>query len=276
MPKSTKLTSNLFTFSLWLTSVFSGFVLMIYAYLGIFSRHLADDYCAIDFINTDFPTALWINYINVSDRFSNFMLITLSEAIRSPHGCNPARADAHPLGHRHCLAVVRVQPFQRTSLGQAPHRDPDFFACVLRTVAGSKPLPDFILALLDVRALCAVGFHAVSGGVHLAFDLRGGDKANCLYGCIRFSSLTSFIIGGFSEPTVLVIISLLALAIFCVWLWMKRPDTPNSFDSFDRIFYRGDACAGRHGGFPCPCVPIGQCRASHNSSRVCSNLRLRV
>jgi len=35
--------------------------------------------------------------------------------------------------------------------------------------------------------------------------------------------LASFIIGGFSEPTVLVMISLLALAIFCTWFWMKRP-----------------------------------------------------
>ncbi len=33
----------------------------------------------------------------------------------------------------------------------------------------------------------------------------------------------SFILGGFSEPTVMVIISLLALAIFSTWLWMKRP-----------------------------------------------------
>jgi hypothetical protein len=35
--------------------------------------------------------------------------------------------------------------------------------------------------------------------------------------------LASFIIGGFSEPTVMVMIFLLALAIFCAWFWMKRP-----------------------------------------------------
>jgi hypothetical protein len=33
----------------------------------------------------------------------------------------------------------------------------------------------------------------------------------------------AFILGGFSEPTVLVMISLLALAIFCAWVWMKTP-----------------------------------------------------
>jgi hypothetical protein len=35
--------------------------------------------------------------------------------------------------------------------------------------------------------------------------------------------LASFILGGFSEPTVLVMISMLALGIFCAWLWMKGP-----------------------------------------------------
>jgi len=82
MSKTTsKQNFNLPTFSLRLTAVFSGFVLVVYAYLGTFSRHLADDYCSVDFLRKSFFRALWTNYTNVSDRFSNFMLITLSEAI---------------------------------------------------------------------------------------------------------------------------------------------------------------------------------------------------
>jgi hypothetical protein len=41
-----------------------------------------------------------------------------------------------------------------------------------------------------------------------------------VYPLIFFSS---FILGGFSEPTVMVLISLLALAIFCAWFWMTPP-----------------------------------------------------
>ena len=33
----------------------------------------------------------------------------------------------------------------------------------------------------------------------------------------------SFILGGFSEPTVMILISLLGLALATTWLWMKRP-----------------------------------------------------
>src|SRR3990172_1415109 len=67
--------------SIWSTALFSGCVLIVYGYLGTFSRHLADDYCSVDFIRTNFFSALWNNYLNVSDRFTNFMLIALSEFI---------------------------------------------------------------------------------------------------------------------------------------------------------------------------------------------------
>src|SRR5258706_595956 len=78
--KTSKPNFNLLSFSMWLVTTFSGSAVAVYAYLGIFSRHLADDYCVASFTRSNFFAALWENYLTISDRFSNFMLIALSES----------------------------------------------------------------------------------------------------------------------------------------------------------------------------------------------------
>ena len=223
MPYSrSKLTSKLFTFSLWLTSFFSGFVLVIYAYLGTFSRHLADDYCAIDFLLTDFPTALWINYMNVSDRFSNFMLITLSEAIGSwTVSVLPAmmlalwiigiawllfessRFSGQPWNKLLIVTLTFLLVF--LALLQAPNR---FQILYWRSSMAAHFAPLVFMPYLAASIL------------HSTFTAEKKPIAFWIYPLIF---LASFIIGGFSEPTVLVMISLLGLALFCAWYWLRRP-----------------------------------------------------
>jgi len=95
------------------------------------------DYCAIDFLLTDFPTALWINYMNVSDRFSNFMLITLSEAI-GPWTVSVLPALMLTLW---IIGIVWLLfesgRFSGRSWNKLLIVTLTFFACILRPVAGS-------------------------------------------------------------------------------------------------------------------------------------------
>ncbi|MBI5951673.1 MAG: hypothetical protein HY865_08445 [Chloroflexi bacterium] len=222
MPNSTKLTSKLFTFSLWLIAFFSGSVLAIYAYLGTFSRHLADDYCAIDFLSTDFPTALRINYENVSDRFSNFMLITLSEAI-GPWTVSILPALMLSLwifgiawlmfessrfsGRAWDKLLIGTLTFLLIFLAllQAPNR---FQILYWRSSMSAHFAPLVFMPYLAVSILRSI---------------LAAEKKPTAFWVPPLLFLASFILGGFSEPTVLVMISLLALGIFCAWLWMKGP-----------------------------------------------------
>jgi hypothetical protein len=221
MPNSTKLTSKLFNFSLWLIAVFSGSVLAIYAYLGTFSRHLADDYCAIDFLLTDFPTALWINYVNVSDRFSNFMLITLSEAI-GPWTVSilPAlmlslwvfgiawlmfEASRFSGGAWDKLLIVTLTFLLAFfALLQAPNR---FQILYWRSSMSAHFAPLVFMPYLAVSILRSI---------------LAAEKKPTAFWAYPLLFLASFILGGFSEPTVLVLISLLALGILCAWFWLQR------------------------------------------------------
>ena len=211
-----------FSLSIWLSAIFSAFVLTIYAYLGTFSRHLADDYCAVDFVKKDFFTALWINYTNVSDRFSNFMLITFSEVV-GPRTVavlpalmiilwvigiawllyEASRFSGQAWDKSIILTLTLLFVF--CALLQAPNR---FQILYWRSSMSAHFAPLVFMPYLAASILRSI------------FAAEKKPTAFWVYPLIFFFS---FILGGFSEPTVMVIISLLALAIFSTWLWMKRP-----------------------------------------------------
>ncbi len=222
MSNSTNPTSKFFNFSLWLLTAFSGSVLAIYAYLGTFSRHLADDYCVVDFLNTDFPTALWTNYLNVSDRFSNFMLITLSESIGTwTVSALPAFMlslwvfgiawlmfeSSRFSGQAWSKLLIATLTFLLVFLAllQAPNR---FQILYWRSAMAAHFAPLVFMPFLAASILRSIHTAETKPTAFWVYPLL---------------FLTSFLIGGFSEPTVLVMISLLALALFCAWLWMKHP-----------------------------------------------------
>lgn len=215
-------TSKFFDVSLWLLTVFSGSVLAIYAYLGTFSRHLADDYCVVDFLNTDFPTALWTNYMNVSDRFSNFMLITLSEAIHPRmvsilpafmlslwvFGIAWLMFESSRFSGRawdKLLIITLTFLLVFFALLQAPNR---FQILYWRSAMAAHFAPLVFMPFLAASILRSI--HAA-------------ETKPTAFRVYPLLFLASFLIGGFSEPTVLVMISLLALGIFCTWFWVKRP-----------------------------------------------------
>jgi hypothetical protein len=219
MPKST---SKLFTFSLWLIAAFSGFTLVIYAYLGTFSRHLADDYCAIDFLLTDFPTALWINYMNVSDRFSNFMLITLSEAI-GPWTVSVLPALMLTLW---VIGIAWLMFESSRFSGQAWDKLLILTLTFLLAFLALLQAPNRF-QILYWRSSMSAHFAPLVFMPFLASSILrsifAAEKKPTAFWTPPLLFFASFIVGGFSEPTVLVMIPLLALAIFCAWFWMKPP-----------------------------------------------------
>ena len=219
---TSKSTFNFFSFSLWLTAAFSGFALAIYAYLGTFSRHLADDYCAVDFIKKNFFNALWVNYTNVSDRFSNFMLISLSEFLG-------ARSVAVLPALMIILWVIGIAwllyEASRLFNGQAWNR-PIILTLTLLLVFFALLQAPNRFQILYWRSSMATHFAPLVLMPYLASSILRSiftaEKKPTDHWVYPLLFLTSFLIGGFSEPTALVMVSLLSLGIFSTWFWMKR------------------------------------------------------
>ncbi len=223
MPKTTsKPTFNFFSLALWLTSASSASVLAVYAYLGSFSRHLADDYCVVDFMRTNFFSALWDNYTHVSDRFSNFMLITWSEMLGA--------------GSVTVLPVFMLVLWV-IGIGWMLYEAVKFSRQTWDiSIIGSLTLLLVFFALLQApnrfqilywRSALATHFAPLVFMPYLAGSIlrthAAAEQARLggwVYALLFFAS---FMLSGFSEPTALVMVSLLALAILCAWLWMKRP-----------------------------------------------------
>ena len=217
-----KSTFNFFSLSIWLTAAFSAFVLAIYAYLGTFSRHLADDYCAVGFIRTDFFTALWTNYINVSDRFTNFMLIALSEAM-GPHNVSVLPALMIMLW---VIGIAWLLYEASRFSGQVWAKSIILTLTLLLVFFALLQAPNRF-QILYWRSSMAAHFAPLVFLPYLASSILrsilAAEKMWLSYWVYSLIFFASFILGGFSEPAVMVIISLLALAIFSAWMWMKRP-----------------------------------------------------
>src|SRR5690606_33587867 len=69
-----------FNFLIWFGIFGVSTILIIYAYLGIFTRYMADDYCLlVNLYSADVFTASLNKYLFSSNRFSNLFVIGLWE-----------------------------------------------------------------------------------------------------------------------------------------------------------------------------------------------------
>ncbi len=224
--KTSKPIFSLSTFSAWLGGISSAFVLAVYAYLGLFSRHLADDYCSVNFTRSNFFSALWQNYLTVSDRFSNFMLIASSEAIsRNSTAILPAimitlwvigiawlsheivrfAGSDWPRAVTLTLALLLVF----FVLLQAPNR---YQILYWRSAMATHFAPLVLMPFLAVFLLRTISSAAQ------ASPYPFGHTPRWSYALAFF---IAFLLGGFSEPTVAIMILLLGAALIAAWLWMR-------------------------------------------------------
>jgi hypothetical protein len=219
---NSKPTINFFPLSMWLVTGFSGLVLVIYAYLGTFSRHLADDYCSVNFTSTNFFSALWLNYLNVSDRFSNFMLITFSESVGSR-----SVAVLPALMLTLWVAGIAWLLYEASNFsGQVWTKSTILSLTFLLVFFALLQAPNRFQILYWRSAMAAHFAPLVFMPYLAAYILRSitfAAKAPLPLWVYPLVLFIAFILGGFSEPTVVVMISLLGLAIFSTWMWLKRP-----------------------------------------------------
>jgi hypothetical protein len=205
--------------SAWCLAIGTGFALGVYAYLGLFSRHIADDYCSVTFTQGNFFAALWQNYLTVSNRYTKFMLIALSELI------NPRSIAILP-GLMLLLWTIGIFWLLYEGSRAAGRKWP---APVLLTLA-------FMLAFVSLleapnlyqtlywRASLATHFTPLALMPYLAVFLvrpiASATKAHPLW-LYPLGFVLAFFYGGFSEPTLAVVISLLGLSILLMWKYSR-------------------------------------------------------
>jgi hypothetical protein len=210
---------NLLSFSIGVSGLFSALVLAVYGYLGTFSRHMADDFCSVGFTRTNFFAALWNNYLTVSDRFSNFALIALSESIW------PGSVSILPL-----LMILLWVAGVAWLLHEGSHFAGHGWA---KPTTLTLTVLLIFFALLQAPNRYQILYWRSSMATHFAplvllpslaaFLLRSISRSSFSRWLYPLAFFLSFILGGFSEPTVVILIALLGFAIAATWLWMKTP-----------------------------------------------------
>ncbi|MFN8411969.1 MAG: DUF6056 family protein [Anaerolineales bacterium] len=219
---SSKLKSGLDSLLIFAGICFSS-AIAVYAYLGIFARHMADDYCAIKFTRSNFFSALWTNYLNISDRYSNFTLIALSEFIST--------------------RSVRVLPALMLILWVVGITWSILEVVKIAKINWPKPLA-FVLAsmlifftLLQAPNLYQTLYWRSSMATHFAplvfapyflvYVLRrisSAMKSPAPFGYYLLDFALAFLLGGFSEPTVVVLIALFGSALLGTWFLNQSPN----------------------------------------------------
>ena len=194
--------------------------LVVYGYLGTFSRHLADDYCTADLIRGNFFLNLWHNYQTVSDRFSNFLFIAGTEILwtRSISVLSIVCLTLWVIG----LAWFMIE--LSGTLGEAWPRSLAlalsaslvFFAILqapnpFQTLYWRASIAAHLVPLVLMPFLFA----------YLVKEIRKTYSDHVFIHVYPLIFIISFIIGDFSEPTVAVMILLLAIFFIAAWIYYK-------------------------------------------------------
>ncbi len=205
-----------------------GTALILYAYLGIYSRYYADDFCmTAGFLGSGFWKSQIDLYTNWSPRFAGTFLLNLSELF----GHSAIQAWTALVVVLWVLAVTWaiVQALKVTRL-KAPAGLAVLIAEVLvfftilnapnqyQTLYWRIGLITYTLPLVFLAFLIGLIFNRI----------RKADPRHPAWGGLAACGLLAFFAGGFSETFVTLQTGLLALALIFVWLTIRPPSRRNS------------------------------------------------
>ena len=195
----------------------------VFAYLGTFTRYLADDYCDTTDATSGSVIRAQINrYLTTSNRYSNFFFDALSEFLL------PRKIGVIPVIMivLWTLAMIWLISEIRSAIGfrwaflldiylgasvvffailEAPNRFQTFY---WRSAMATHFVP-----LVYLTALCAL----------LIFQIRRSNNRQLSVWVKLLFMMAAFIGGGFSEPPDMILIVASFLAWLAIWKWDKGP-----------------------------------------------------
>ena len=209
--------------ALWTGGVFTFAALGLFAYLGTFTRFLADDYCdTIEVVNRSVFHSIAVRYVGTSGRYSHLLFISLSEAIL------PRNVQAVPVVMLALwIAALTWLVWEVTRLAglQWPFLVDVFLGSLLAffpTFEAPNRFQTFYWRAGMTSHFAPLVYLTFFTGLLLHLIRQGEDRRPPLWlGVICF--VLAFIGGGFSEPPVATLVVAAFLAFAAVWYWEKGP-----------------------------------------------------
>ena len=210
-------------------SVASGAALIalgIFAYLGTYTRYLADDYCdSIIFTGGSVLNNLLYRYLHISDRYSNILFVGLAEFIA------PRQIQAIPV----VMIIIWTLAFvwlvhEIKQLARLRWTFvADLFLGALLAFFSIYEAPNLFQTIYWRSALAThfaplVLLMAFSAFLLLQIRRASGKRPSILLGVLCL--VIAFFGGGFSEPPDAMLIVASVFALFAVWLWDKGSMRP--------------------------------------------------
>ncbi len=209
--------------ALWVAAFATLVALALFAYLGTFTRYLADDYCeAVEVTHSSVFTSLAQRYMTSSDRYSNLLFVALSELVL-PHNVRAVPVVMIILwtaaliwlawevkklaGLRWPLAVdvLLGALLAFFPIFEAPNR--------FQTIYWRSGMATHFAPLVYLTLFTALLLHLIRRGE--------GRRPAVWLGILLFA--LAFIGGGFSEPPVAMLVVASLLALVALLIWEKGP-----------------------------------------------------
>ncbi|HEX8991721.1 MAG TPA: DUF6056 family protein [Anaerolineales bacterium] len=209
--------------ALWAGGVFTLAALGLFAYLGTFTRFLADDYCdTIEVVNRPVFRSIALRYMTSSDRFSHLLFVFLIESIL------PRTIQAVPvlmLALWTVALIWLVWEVKRLAGLQWPFLMDVLLGSLLAffpAFEAPNRFQTFYWRAGMTSHFAPLVYFTFFTGLLLHLIRQGEDRKPPIWlGVLCF--VLAFIGGGFSEPTVAMLVVASLLALGALWRWEKGP-----------------------------------------------------
>ena len=222
MLSSVEKEKNLFNLTLQLNTLAASIALAVYAYFGLFSRYLADDYCHSELVkNNAFFDAVQHHYITFSNRYMILAVPYLTDKF-GPRGQSFLPAIMILLW---VIALFWLLRELRVALKQTWNNLTLFLLASLITFFTILQAPDRYQSIYweasSINRLVPLVL-AIFLFASLLTLLRKGDAEKKTLQWSLFYFVITFLIGGFDEMNDSLIFAISFLSLVGIFLWMKK------------------------------------------------------
>lgn len=213
--------------ALWVSVLAMLVAMAVYAYLGSFSRYIADDYCEAVRVTTVSPIQAVLDRYSdgafrSANRYSNILFVGFSEML----GQNSIPVTMVLMVVLWTLGLSWLVHETRKITGIEWSPLVDIFLGGMLAFMSFLQAPNLFQTVYWRSSMMTHFAPLVFGSLFFAFLMRQArlpfnqSISPFIYGCIF---VAAFVLPGFSEPPAATLVTVFALLLFAIWLWNKSP-----------------------------------------------------
>jgi len=202
------------------------FAIGMFAYLGTFSRYLADDYCEAVRVNSaSSPIAAVVERYSIgawraANRYSNITFVGFSEML----GANSMPITVAGMSILWAAGLCWAAYEARKFLGMDWHISLDIFLGALLVFFSFQQAPSLFQTIYWRSSMMTHFAPLVLLAFLIAFALKRARKEQNSLPVNWFILFAAFVIAGFSEPPTATMVTALSLLFAATWRWDASPN----------------------------------------------------